>query len=68
MDELVGRVGATLRAKLGVETPVSPEEAAAVSASMPVNQEAAKVYAEGLEKLRVFDAAAARTFWKRQWR
>ena len=41
--------------------PVSPEEAAAVSASMPVNQEAAKVYAEGLEKLRVFDAAAART-------
>jgi DNA-binding winged helix-turn-helix (wHTH) protein/tetratricopeptide (TPR) repeat protein len=61
MDELVGRVGSALRAKLGVEAPVSPEEAAAVSASMPVNQEAAKDYAEGLEKLRVFDAAAART-------
>jgi DNA-binding winged helix-turn-helix (wHTH) protein/tetratricopeptide (TPR) repeat protein len=61
MDELVGRAGARLLAKLGVEAPVSLAEAAAVSASMPVNQEAARLYAEGLAKLQVFDAAAART-------
>ena len=61
MDELVGRVGATLRAKLGVVAPVSPAEAAAVSASMPVNPEAARLYSEGLASLQVFDAAAART-------
>ena len=61
MDELVGRVGATLRAKLGVVAPVSPAEAAAVSASMPGNPEAARLYSEGLASLQVFDAAAART-------
>ncbi|HEY5177168.1 MAG TPA: tetratricopeptide repeat protein [Terriglobales bacterium] len=61
MDELVGRVGATLRAKLGVEAAISPAEAAAVSASIPVNPEVARLYSEGLAKLQVFDAAAART-------
>jgi eukaryotic-like serine/threonine-protein kinase len=61
MDELVGRVGATLRAKLGVVAAVSQAEAAAVSASMPVKPEVARLYAEGLEKLQVFDAAEART-------
>ena len=60
MDELVGRAGATLRAKLGVAA-ISPVEAAAVSASMPINPEVARLYAEGLEKLHLFDAAAART-------
>jgi tetratricopeptide (TPR) repeat protein/DNA-binding winged helix-turn-helix (wHTH) protein len=61
MDELVGRVGATLREKLGVVAAVSQAEAAAVSASMPVNPEAARLYSEGVEKLQEFDAAAART-------
>ncbi len=61
MDELVGRVGATLREKLGVVAPVSPAEAAAVSASMPGNPEAARWYSEGLASLQVFDAATART-------
>jgi DNA-binding winged helix-turn-helix (wHTH) protein/tetratricopeptide (TPR) repeat protein len=61
MDELVGRVGATLRAKLGVEAAISPAEAAAVSASIPVSPEVARLYAEGLARLQVFDAAAART-------
>jgi tetratricopeptide (TPR) repeat protein/DNA-binding winged helix-turn-helix (wHTH) protein/TolB-like protein len=60
MDELVGRVGATLRAKLGVEADISPAEAAAVSASIPVSPEVARLYAEGLAKLQVFDASAAR--------
>ena len=59
MDELVGRVGATLRSKLGAGA-ISQAQAAAVSASMPVTTEAARLYAEGLEKLRVFDASAAR--------
>ncbi len=59
MDELVDRVGATLRTKLGVAA-ISPADVAAVSASMPVNSEAARLYAEGVEKLQVFDAAAAR--------
>ncbi len=61
MDELVGHVGATLREKLGVEPAISQADAATVSASMPVSPEAARLYSEGLAKLQVFDAAAART-------
>jgi len=41
--KLVGRVGATLRAKLGVEADISPAEAAAVSASIPVSPEVARL-------------------------
>ncbi len=61
MDELAVRAGETLREKLGVEAAISPTEAAAVTASMPINPEVARLYSEGLAKLQIFDAAAART-------
>jgi DNA-binding winged helix-turn-helix (wHTH) protein/tetratricopeptide (TPR) repeat protein len=61
MDELAVRAGEKLRAHLGVTSGISEADAAAVSASMPIKPEAARLYAEGLERLRVFDAAAART-------
>jgi eukaryotic-like serine/threonine-protein kinase len=57
--ELVSRAGERLRHKLGVED-VSPAEAVNVQASLPANPEAARFYAEGLAKLRVFDALTAR--------
>jgi DNA-binding winged helix-turn-helix (wHTH) protein/tetratricopeptide (TPR) repeat protein/TolB-like protein len=57
--ELVAQAGAHLREKLGLEA-VSTAQAASVRASLPASPEAARLYAEGLEKLRVFDALAAR--------
>src|SRR5215467_9710399 len=57
--ELVSQVGARLRQRLGVGE-VSTAEAAAVRAAMPATSEAARLYAEGLAKLRMFDALAAR--------
>jgi eukaryotic-like serine/threonine-protein kinase len=56
---LVSQAGARLREKLGVEA-VSPADAVNVRASLPDNPEAARLYAEGLAKLRVFDTLAAR--------
>ena len=57
--DLVSQAGARLREKLGVEA-VSPVEAVSVRASLPSNREAARLYAEGLARLRVFDALEAR--------
>ena len=57
--ELVSRTGAKLRRKLGVGE-VSSSEAAVVRASLPSDVEAARLYSEGLAKLRVFDANGAR--------
>jgi DNA-binding winged helix-turn-helix (wHTH) protein/tetratricopeptide (TPR) repeat protein/TolB-like protein len=57
--ELVSQVGARLRQQLGVGE-VSTAEAAAVRAAMPATSEAVRLYAEGLAKLRMFDALAAR--------
>lgn len=57
--DLVSQAGAQLRAKLGVAA-VSTSDAASVRASLPSNPEAARLYAEGLAKLRVFDTLAAR--------
>jgi serine/threonine protein kinase/tetratricopeptide (TPR) repeat protein len=56
---LVTRAGTHLREKLGLEQ-VSPSQAVTVSAALPSNLRAARLYSEGLEKLRVFDALAAR--------
>ena len=56
---LVSSVGARLRKELGVEAP-SVAEAASVQASLPSNPEAARLYSEGLAKLRIFDALLAR--------
>jgi eukaryotic-like serine/threonine-protein kinase len=56
--DLVSRVGADLRNRLGVGA-VVPVDAAAVQASYPTNPEAARFYAEGLTKLRVLDSRGA---------
>jgi tetratricopeptide (TPR) repeat protein len=61
-DELfaiVSAIGARLRERLGV-TALSPAEVASVQASLPSNPAAARLYAEGLAKLRLYDAQAAR--------
>jgi DNA-binding winged helix-turn-helix (wHTH) protein/tetratricopeptide (TPR) repeat protein len=57
--ELVSRAGEQLRAKLSVQ-PVTPDQAAEVAVSLPSNPEAARLYAEGLSRLRAFDALGAR--------
>lgn len=59
LDDLVSRAGLALRQKLGAGE-VSNAEAAAVKASLPSSPEAARFYAEGLSKMRVFDNLAAR--------
>ena len=59
IDTLVGKAGAKLRAKLGIAA-LSDEQSAVVRTSLPSNLEAARLYAEGLQKLRLFDALAAR--------
>jgi tetratricopeptide (TPR) repeat protein len=59
LDDLVRRAGLAVRQKLGAGA-VSESEAVAVKASLPSNPEAARLYAEGLAKLRVFDNLAAR--------
>src|SRR6266851_4565453 len=56
---LVSRAGAKMRKKLGVGE-VSTSEAGVVRASLPSNVEAARLYSEGLAKLRVYDALGAR--------
>ncbi len=58
IDELVSRAGAEMRAKLDIG-PLSQAQSTAVKASLPSNPEAARLYAEGLQKLRVFDARSA---------
>ena len=57
--ELVSQAGAHLREKLGVGE-VTAAETDTVKASLPSNPEAVRLYAEGLAKLRQFDALAAR--------
>jgi eukaryotic-like serine/threonine-protein kinase len=57
--DMVSQAGSRLREKLGVEA-VSPVEAVSVRASLPASREAARLYAEGLARLRVFDALEAR--------
>jgi tetratricopeptide (TPR) repeat protein len=57
--ELVSRTGARLRSKLGVEE-LSPVAAGGARASLPSSPEGARLYVEGLARLRVFDALGAR--------
>ena len=57
--DLASQAGSRLRQKLGVEA-VSPVEAVSVRASAPSNREAARLYSEGLARLRVLDAPEAR--------
>jgi eukaryotic-like serine/threonine-protein kinase len=57
--DLVRHLGETLRNECGAGE-VTPEQATSIRASEPVNTEAAKLYAEGLAKLRSFDTMRAR--------
>jgi tetratricopeptide (TPR) repeat protein/TolB-like protein len=58
--DLVSRVGEQLRQSLGTGN-LSPSEAGTLRASQPASAEAARLYAEGLQRLRRFDALGART-------
>jgi len=58
LADIVTRSGATLRQELGIGA-VSNSEALQVLTSMPSSPEAARLYAEGLVKLRIYDAQAA---------
>ncbi len=62
--QLVSRAGAQLRDKLAVPA-ISGDQAAGIQASLPANTEAARLYADGLERLRQFDALAARDFFEK---
>ncbi|MFL6291131.1 MAG: tetratricopeptide repeat protein [Thermoanaerobaculia bacterium] len=57
--ELVARAGARLRDALGVSGP-APQQAQAVRALLPASPEAARLYTEGLGRLRSFDPTGAR--------
>ncbi len=57
--DLVSEAGTRLRQRFDVGA-LGSEEAVRVRASLPSNAEAARLYAEGLTKLRTFDALAAR--------
>jgi eukaryotic-like serine/threonine-protein kinase len=56
---LVSKVGARLRERLGVPE-LAGSDQAGVSASIPTDPDAARFYALGLERLRQFDALAAK--------
>jgi eukaryotic-like serine/threonine-protein kinase len=62
--DMTSRAGMELREKLGVGA-VSKTDTASVKASLPGNPEAARLYAEALARLRVFDALAARDLLQR---
>lgn len=57
--QLVSRTGARLRERLDLDA-LPAAAVAEVQASQPATAEAARFYAEGLERLRSFDALAAR--------
>jgi tetratricopeptide (TPR) repeat protein/TolB-like protein len=57
--ELVTRTGSRLRQSIGVEEPPQAE-AHEVAAGAPSSRQAQRLYAEGLARLRVFDALGAR--------
>jgi tetratricopeptide (TPR) repeat protein/TolB-like protein len=61
--DVVSKVGGRLRERLGVE--LKPDSLVAVRASEPSSPEAARLYAEGLLRLRSFDAIAARNSLER---
>ncbi len=57
--ELVARVGLRLRQRLGAG-PVAPSQAESARTALPGDPEAARLYAQGLERLRLLDARGAR--------
>jgi tetratricopeptide (TPR) repeat protein/DNA-binding winged helix-turn-helix (wHTH) protein len=61
---LISRAGAALREKLGVPS-LAPAEVGQVRSSLPSNSQAAELYAQGLARLRSYDALAAENFFRR---
>ena len=61
---LVSRTGERLRSVLGLSA-MLPADVTRAQEAMPSNTEAARLYAEGLAKLRAFDALAARDLLSR---
>ena len=59
LSDLVSRSARKLRQQLGIPD-ISQFDATGIRASVPSNPEAMRLYAEGLEKLRAFDALRAR--------
>jgi DNA-binding winged helix-turn-helix (wHTH) protein/tetratricopeptide (TPR) repeat protein len=57
--QLISRIGAKLRDRLGVPGVAEADEPS-VAASLPSNPEAARLYALGLTRLRDYDASAAK--------
>jgi eukaryotic-like serine/threonine-protein kinase len=62
--DLVSQAGQRLRNRLGVQA-VTRTEAAEVAVALPASHDAARLYSEGLAKLRVFDALAARDLFQK---
>jgi eukaryotic-like serine/threonine-protein kinase len=58
LSDVVSRAGSALRQSLGL-SPLSPSQALEVGAALPSNPEAARFYAEGISRLRSFDAKGA---------
>jgi len=59
LADLASRGGEGVRHQLGLGT-ISPADVREIRASIPANPQAARLYAEGLDRSRVFDAAGAR--------
>jgi tetratricopeptide (TPR) repeat protein len=59
LSELIRKVGARLRASLGIDA-VTEAESKSVKAALPSRTESSRSYAEGLQKLRAYDLLAAR--------
>jgi eukaryotic-like serine/threonine-protein kinase len=59
LSEIVAKAGRELRAKLGAGA-ITTEQAAQVATALPSQPQAARLYWEGLARLRVFDALTAR--------
>jgi DNA-binding winged helix-turn-helix (wHTH) protein/tetratricopeptide (TPR) repeat protein/TolB-like protein len=57
--QLISRIGAKLRGRLGVPAVAEPDELSVV-ASLPANPEAARFYTLGLAKLRDYDYVSAK--------
>lgn len=59
LGEIAAKFGADLRAELGVSK-LSPADSASARSSMSSSPAAIRYYAEGLSKLRIFEAASSR--------
>ena len=63
--DLVSRAGVRLRERLGVNVDAVPAVMQSVRASQPASSDARRLYAEGLARLRQFDALGARGLLER---